>query len=113
LTTHADCVGTVSILAVAAIGGDFFGMHDDNMYHIPSNISIIVDLLRTSTSRGRLTRRTRLPMNFMASSNDTHDTTIDFTASFPEYWLLTDPRANDDETLILLTFDETDVHDPE
>ncbi|KAJ7870217.1 hypothetical protein B0H13DRAFT_1896276 [Mycena leptocephala] len=30
---------------VAAIGGDFFGMHDDNMYHIPSNISTVVDLL--------------------------------------------------------------------
>ncbi|KAJ7118382.1 hypothetical protein C8R44DRAFT_790651 [Mycena epipterygia] len=30
---------------VAAMGGDFFGMHDDNMYHIPSNISTIVDLL--------------------------------------------------------------------
>ncbi|KAJ7864671.1 hypothetical protein B0H13DRAFT_1500401, partial [Mycena leptocephala] len=30
---------------VAAIGGDFFGMHDDNMYHIPLNISTVVDLL--------------------------------------------------------------------
>jgi hypothetical protein len=30
---------------VAAIGGDFFGMADDNMYHIPSNISTVVDLL--------------------------------------------------------------------
>ncbi|KAJ6534358.1 phosphoesterase family-domain-containing protein [Mycena capillaripes] len=30
---------------VAAIGGDFFGMHDDNMYHIPSNISTVIDLL--------------------------------------------------------------------
>lgn len=30
---------------VAAIGGDFFGMSDDNMYHIPSNISTVVDLL--------------------------------------------------------------------
>ncbi|KAJ6544504.1 hypothetical protein B0H19DRAFT_1221965 [Mycena capillaripes] len=30
---------------VAAIGGDFFGMGDDNMYHIPSNISTVVDLL--------------------------------------------------------------------
>ncbi|KAJ7933385.1 hypothetical protein B0H13DRAFT_1856158 [Mycena leptocephala] len=40
--------------------------------------------------------------------NDAHDTTIDFAASFLEYWLLplfTDPRVNDDETLILLTFD--------
>ncbi|KAF7337154.1 hypothetical protein MVEN_02153400 [Mycena venus] len=30
---------------VAAAGGDFFGMHDDNMYHVPSNISTVVDLL--------------------------------------------------------------------
>ncbi|KAJ6502849.1 phosphoesterase family-domain-containing protein [Mycena vitilis] len=30
---------------VAAIGGDHFGMHDDNMYHIPSNISTVIDLL--------------------------------------------------------------------
>ncbi|KAJ7078016.1 phosphoesterase family-domain-containing protein [Mycena belliarum] len=30
---------------VAALGGDFFGMHDDNMYHIPSNISTVIDLL--------------------------------------------------------------------
>jgi hypothetical protein len=38
-------VGTVSILDVAAIGGDFFGMHDNNMYHFPFNISTVVDLL--------------------------------------------------------------------
>ncbi|KAJ7921764.1 hypothetical protein B0H13DRAFT_1984301 [Mycena leptocephala] len=45
--------------------------------------------------------------------NDSHDTTIDFAASFLEYWLLpllTDPRVNDDETLILLTFDETETY---
>ncbi|KAJ7933819.1 phosphoesterase family-domain-containing protein [Mycena leptocephala] len=30
---------------VAAAGGDFFGMHDDNMYHVPSNISCVVDIL--------------------------------------------------------------------
>lgn len=30
---------------VAAVGGDFFGMADDNLYMIPSNISTIVDLL--------------------------------------------------------------------
>ncbi|TDL14836.1 hypothetical protein BD410DRAFT_756958 [Rickenella mellea] len=30
---------------VASIGGDFFGMHDDNFYSIPNNISTIVDLL--------------------------------------------------------------------
>ncbi|KAJ7261551.1 hypothetical protein C8J57DRAFT_1514071 [Mycena rebaudengoi] len=44
--------------------------------------------------------------------NDAHDTTIDFAASFLEYWLLpllAGPRVNDDETLILLTFDETET----
>jgi len=30
---------------VASIGGDFFGMGDDNLYNIPPNISTIVDLL--------------------------------------------------------------------
>ncbi|KAJ7876239.1 hypothetical protein B0H13DRAFT_1893823 [Mycena leptocephala] len=30
---------------VAAAGGDFFGMHDENMYHVPSNISCVVDIL--------------------------------------------------------------------
>ncbi|KAJ6583283.1 hypothetical protein B0H10DRAFT_2097410 [Mycena sp. CBHHK59/15] len=45
--------------------------------------------------------------------NDAHDTTIDFAASFLEYWLLpllTDPLVNDNETLILLTFDETETY---
>ncbi|KAF8126670.1 phosphoesterase family-domain-containing protein [Mycena galopus ATCC 62051] len=45
--------------------------------------------------------------------NDAHDTTIDFAASFLEYWLLPlldDPRVNDEETLILLTFDETETY---
>ncbi|KAJ7617788.1 phosphoesterase family-domain-containing protein [Roridomyces roridus] len=30
---------------VAAIGGDFFGMFNDNMYHVPPNITTVVDLL--------------------------------------------------------------------
>ncbi|KAJ7617125.1 phosphoesterase family-domain-containing protein [Roridomyces roridus] len=30
---------------IASAGGDFFGAADDNMYHIPSNISCVVDLL--------------------------------------------------------------------
>jgi hypothetical protein len=41
--------------------------------------------------------------------NDAHDTTIDFAAAFLEYWflpLLTDPRVNGEDTLIILTFDE-------
>ncbi|KAI0657500.1 phosphoesterase family-domain-containing protein [Cubamyces menziesii] len=30
---------------LAAVGGDFFGAGDDNFYHIPQNVSTIVDLL--------------------------------------------------------------------
>ncbi|KIY46890.1 hypothetical protein FISHEDRAFT_16457, partial [Fistulina hepatica ATCC 64428] len=30
---------------VSATGGELWGMHDDDYYHIPSNISCIVDLL--------------------------------------------------------------------
>lgn len=44
--------------------------------------------------------------------NDAHDTTIDFAASFLQYWfipLLTDPRVNGEDTLILLTFDENET----
>ncbi|KAJ7818640.1 hypothetical protein B0H13DRAFT_2455004 [Mycena leptocephala] len=90
--THA----VSSILDFAAIGGDLFGIQDDDMYHISSNISTVVDLLEDKHV-----------------SNDAHDTTIDFAASFLEYWflpLLTDPHVNDDDTLILLTFDETETY---
>ncbi|KAI0372542.1 hypothetical protein BV20DRAFT_939883 [Pilatotrama ljubarskyi] len=30
---------------IAAVGGDFFGAADDNFYHIPQNVSTVVDLL--------------------------------------------------------------------
>lgn len=46
--------------------------------------------------------------------NDAHDTTIDFAASWLEYWLvplLEDERFNDNRTLILVTFDETENYD--
>ncbi|KAJ7933370.1 phosphoesterase family-domain-containing protein [Mycena leptocephala] len=193
---------------VAAIGGDFFGMHDNNMYHFPFNISTVVDLLEDKhvswatyqenmpadefygfkclsgtqlhlphlkpypyyvrkhnplviydaiSQDPQRVKRIRtfndfandvvngtlpqwvfvtpnmvhlvsLPFLFPPPSllpscsssysllrfvNDAHDTTIDFAASFLEYWLLpllTDPRVNDDETLILLTFDETETY---
>ncbi|KAJ6554992.1 phosphoesterase family-domain-containing protein [Mycena vulgaris] len=163
---------------VAAIGGDFFGMHDDNMYHIPSNISSVIDLLEdkkiswatyqenmpedgfygftyTSQNYGNTSAapytyyvRKHNPLvifdsvsqdpkrvgnirnfNDFANDvvhgvlpqwvfvtpnmiNDAHDTTIDFAASFLEYWflpLLTDPRVNGEDTLILLTFDENET----
>jgi hypothetical protein len=41
--------------------------------------------------------------------NDAHDTNINFTAAWLQYWLvplLQDKRFNDDKTLIMLTFDE-------
>ncbi|KAJ7144285.1 phosphoesterase family-domain-containing protein [Mycena epipterygia] len=162
---------------VAAIGGDFFGLQDDDMYHIPSNISTVIDLLEakdiswatyqenipsnafygysyTAPNYGdpsaapytyyvrkhnplmiydsvsqdpKRTERIRsfndfandvvngtLPQWVFVTPNminDAHDTTIDFAASFLEYWLLpllTDSRVNDPETLILLTFDENE-----
>ncbi|KAJ7723259.1 phosphoesterase family-domain-containing protein [Mycena metata] len=164
---------------VAAIGGDFFGMADDDMYHVPANISCIVDLLEdkdiswatyqenmpTDAFYGMIykapnyaspssrpypyyVRKHNPLMIFDAVSqdpsrinrirtfndfandavngtlpqwvfvtpnmvNDAHDTTIDFAASFLEYWLLPliiDPRVNSENTLILLTFDETESY---
>ncbi|KAF7364351.1 Phosphoesterase-domain-containing protein [Mycena sanguinolenta] len=169
---------------IAAAGGDFFGAADDNMYHIPSNITTIVDLLEDkgyfmgdipgeharkqflrfrvrvslfsapnyaspasgtypyymrkhnpliifdaiSQNPARMHRiRTfndfandvvngSLPQWIFVTPNmvnDAHDTTIDFAASFLEYWLvplLTDPRVNGENTLILLTFDENENH---
>ncbi|KAF8557382.1 hypothetical protein OG21DRAFT_1520464 [Imleria badia] len=41
--------------------------------------------------------------------NDAHDTTVGYTASWLEYWLvplLQDPNFNTDRTMILVTFDE-------
>ncbi|KAJ7088900.1 phosphoesterase family-domain-containing protein [Mycena belliarum] len=162
---------------VAALGGDFFGMHDDNMYHIPSNISTVIDLLEEkriswatyqenmpedgyygfsftapnygnssaapypyymrkhnpliiydSVSQDAARVKNIRTFNDFANDvvngtlpqwvfvtpnmvNDAHDTTIDFAASFLEYWLLpllTDKRVNCDRTLILLTFDENE-----
>ncbi|KAJ7763328.1 phosphoesterase family-domain-containing protein [Mycena metata] len=164
---------------VAAIGGDFFGMADDDMYHVPANISCVVDLLEdkniswatyqenmptdafygmiykapnyaspssqpypyyvrkhnplmifdaVSQDSSRINRiRTfndfandavngTLPQWVFVTPNmvnDAHDTTIDFAASFLEYWLLPliiDPRVNSENTLILLTFDETESY---
>ncbi|CAK5270744.1 unnamed protein product [Mycena citricolor] len=163
---------------IAAMGGDFFGTHDDNMYHVPANITTLVDLLEDrDVSWGAY--QENLPsdafygFNFAAPNyadpsapaytyyvrkhnpliifdaisqnparaarirsfndfandlvngtlpqwmfvtpnmvNDAHDTTIDFAASFLEYWLvplLTDPRFNGEKTLILLTFDENET----
>ncbi|KZV64871.1 hypothetical protein PENSPDRAFT_545676, partial [Peniophora sp. CONT] len=43
--------------------------------------------------------------------DDAHDTTIDFAGAFLDYWLvplLADSRFNNERTLILLTFDETE-----
>ncbi|KAJ7135094.1 phosphoesterase family-domain-containing protein [Mycena filopes] len=164
---------------IASVGGDFFGLHDDAMYHIPSNISCVVDLLEdkgiswatyqenmpsdefygmiyaapnyaspssapypyyvrkhnplmvydsVSQDPARVKRvRTfndfandvvngTLPQwNFITPNmvNDAHDTTIDFAASFLEYWLLpllTDPRVNSEETMIVVTFDEAETY---
>ncbi|KAJ7758374.1 phosphoesterase family-domain-containing protein [Mycena metata] len=164
---------------LAATGGDFWGLHDDFMYHVPANISCVVDLLEDKgiswatyqenmpadefygfisdapnyaapssapypyyvrkhnpltiydavSQDAQRVKRIRtfndfandvvngtLPQwNFVTPNmvNDAHDTTIDFAASFLEYWLLpllSDPRVNSEETLIVLTFDEAETY---
>jgi hypothetical protein len=45
--------------------------------------------------------------------NDAHDTTIDFAANWTNFWLgtlLNDTNFNDNRTLIVLTFDETETY---
>ncbi|KZT04956.1 uncharacterized protein LAESUDRAFT_727529 [Laetiporus sulphureus 93-53] len=45
--------------------------------------------------------------------NDGHDTSIDFASQWIQYWLtplLSDERFNDNRTIILLTFDETETY---
>ncbi|KAI0922670.1 hypothetical protein AcV5_009582 [Taiwanofungus camphoratus] len=45
--------------------------------------------------------------------NDGHDTTVDFMSQWIQYWLiplLGDERFNDNRTIILLTFDETETY---
>lgn len=47
--------------------------------------------------------------------DDAHDTTIDFTSDWLNFWLiplLQNPKFNDNSTLILLTFDETESASP-
>jgi len=162
---------------VAVVGGDFFGMGDDNFYNIPANVSTVVDILEEKNiswasyqesmptvgfqgfnssspnylnasappyvyyvrkhnpliiydSIATVPARTSLIRTFNdfaadvnASSipqwlfitpnivDDGHDTTIDFASQWLEFWLLPllkDTRFNDNRTLILLTFDETE-----
>ncbi|KAJ7065131.1 phosphoesterase family-domain-containing protein [Mycena belliarum] len=163
---------------VSAIGGDFFGLQDDAMFHIPSNISTVVDLLEEkhiswATYQENMPENGYYGISYKAANygnssakpysyyvrkhnplmvydavsqdparlrnirtfndfandvvngtlpqwvfvtpnmvNDGHDTTIDYAASFLEYWLvplLTDKRVNGDRTLILVTFDENET----
>lgn len=47
--------------------------------------------------------------------NDAHDTDIDFASDFLEYWLvplMADSRFNNERTLILLSFDESESASP-
>ncbi|KIY73976.1 hypothetical protein CYLTODRAFT_416625 [Cylindrobasidium torrendii FP15055 ss-10] len=165
---------------VAGLGGYHWGMHDDAFYHVPRNISTIVDLLEDKNISWA-TYQENMPsvayygdgfeshnyndpneddypyyarkhnphiiydsvvsvperaarirnLNDFANDitngslpqwiwvtpnmvNDAHDTTIDFAASWLEYWLvplLEDERFNNEKTLILVTFDETENYD--
>ncbi|KAI1786921.1 phosphoesterase family-domain-containing protein [Ganoderma leucocontextum] len=163
---------------IAAVGGDFFGAASDPFFHIPQNISTVVDLLEEKniswasyqenmpydgftgfnyteknylTGNGTYTYyvrkhngliifdsvanvssralRTRNFNDFAADLkadaipqwsfvtpnlvNDGHDTTIDFVGDWLNYWLiplLSDNKLNNDRTLILLTFDESETY---
>ncbi|KAH9991860.1 phosphoesterase family-domain-containing protein [Russula vinacea] len=164
---------------VASVGGDFFGMGDDNLYNIPPNISTVVDLLEAKniswasyqenipfdgyegfnyTSKNyvntsapdyvyyvrkhnptiiydsvasvpsRLARHrnfndfaadvnaSALPQWMFVTPNmvdDGHDTSVDYAASWLQYWLvplLNDTNFNDNNTLIVLTFDENESY---
>ncbi|KAF8272437.1 phosphoesterase family-domain-containing protein [Lactarius quietus] len=164
---------------IASVGGDFWGLGDDNLYHIPPNISTIVDLLAAKdiswasyqenmpadgyegfnfssvnylnasaapytfyvrkhngliiydsiasneTRRANIRNFNDFAVDCNASAipqwvwvtpnmlDDGHDTTIDYTASWLDFWLLpllNDTNFNDNRTLILLTFDETETY---
>ncbi|EJF61716.1 phosphoesterase family-domain-containing protein [Dichomitus squalens] len=163
---------------IAAVGGDFFGAGDDNFYHIPQNISSVVDLLEEKNvswasyqenmpydgftsfnftsedylngngtytyyvrkhngliifdSVANVSSRALRIRNFNDFANDVkadvipqwsfvtpnlvndgHDTTIDFVGDWLNYWLvplLADTKFNNNRTLILLTFDETETY---
>ena len=45
LTSYYGLTHTSEPNYLGAAGGDFFGLHDDNLVYVPSNISTIVDLL--------------------------------------------------------------------
>ncbi|KAH8989929.1 phosphoesterase family-domain-containing protein [Lactarius hatsudake] len=164
---------------MAAAGGDFWGLGDDNLYHLPPNVSTIVDLLEAKNISWA-SYQENLPsdgfegfnftsLNYLNTSappytfyvrkhnptifydsvtsvpsrlarhrnfndfaadvsasaipqwlfvtpnmvNDGHDTTPDFTGQWIDYWLaplLNDTNFNDNRTLILLTFDETETY---
>lgn len=164
--------------AVASMG-DFFGMHNDEYYAFPKNVSTYVDLLDqkniswasyqenmpwdgftgfnytqpnyVNPSAGNYTYYVRkhnpliladsvagvperalrirtfddfavdlnasaLPQHVYITPNlvnDAHDTNIDFTSSWLEYFLvplLQDEKFNNNRTLILLTFDEAEQY---
>ncbi|KAF8489092.1 phosphoesterase family-domain-containing protein [Russula emetica] len=164
---------------VASVGGDFWGMGDDNLYNIPPNISTVVDLLEAKniswasyqenipfdgyegynyTSKNyvntsapgyvyyvrkhnptmiydsvasvpsRLAKHrnfndfavdvnaSALPQWMFVTPNmvdDGHDTSVDYAASWLQYWLvplLSNPNFNDNGTLVVLTFDENESY---
>ncbi|KAI8989103.1 phosphoesterase family-domain-containing protein [Trametes punicea] len=163
---------------LAAVGGDFFGAGDDDFYHIPQNISTVVDLLEAKniswasyqenmpsdgftafnytqpnylTGQGNYTYYVRkhngliiydsvanvtsralrirnfndfandlhanvIPQWLFVTPNlvdDAHDTTIDFAGDWLNYWLvplLQDPNFNTNRTIIIVTFDETELY---
>ncbi|KAI9462667.1 hypothetical protein F5148DRAFT_212367 [Russula earlei] len=124
---------------IGAIGGDFFGLSDDNLYHIPPNISTVVDLLEAKNISWA-SYQENMPydgfegFNFSSKNyvntsapdyvfywvfvtpnmvNDGHDTSVDYAGQWLDFWLvplLSNPNFNDDQTLVVLAFDENESY---
>ncbi|KIJ60114.1 hypothetical protein HYDPIDRAFT_32536 [Hydnomerulius pinastri MD-312] len=172
LTSYYGVTHTSEPNYLAAVGGDFWGLYDDNFVAIPSNMSTIVDLLdeksiswseymenmptdgyagfnytnsdgytyyvrkhnplvmydsvaQNSTRVSRIRNFNDFAVDVGNNSlsqwifvtpnlrDDGHDTTVAYAAQWLNYWLpslLNDTNFNNDRTLILLTFDETEIY---
>ena len=83
----------------------------DSIASVPSRLSLI----RNFNDFAVDVNNTALPQWTFFTPNmvdDGHDTTIDFAGQWLDYWLvplLNDTNFNDNRTLILVTFDETET----
>ncbi|KAH7921245.1 hypothetical protein BV22DRAFT_1198325 [Leucogyrophana mollusca] len=172
LTSYYGVTHTSEPNYLAAVGGDFWGLYDDDFVAIPSNMSTIVDLLdeksiswseymenmpsdgyagfnytnpdsytyyvrkhnplimydsvaQNSTRTARIRNFNDFAVDVGNNSlsqwifvtpnlrDDGHDTDVAYASDWLTYWLpslLNDTNFNNDRTLILFTFDETEVY---